>query len=460
MIDKVLKQIDSRQAESLAGLKEFLRIPSVSTKPEHAQDLQRCAQWLAGKLREAKLDVRVEPTKGHPIVLAKNEHKPGRKTVLFYGHYDVQPPEPLEQWISPPFEPTVRKTYANTDAIYARGAVDDKGQVWAHVQAISAWQQNGGIPVNLIMLIEGEEEIGSENLEHFLSTRKNDLKADIAVISDTNQFDRGIPAITSGLRGLVYMEVFITGPSHDLHSGGYGGAVPNPANILTELLATLHDKDGRVNIPGFYDDVVPLSDAERREWAKLPFDDAAFMRDLNLNGLTGETGYSTIERKWARPTLDINGLTSGYQGHGAKTIIPAKASAKVSMRLVPNQDPAKIQAAFEKTLRERCPKTVKMEFAQHGRAPGVLVPREGAAIAAASRALEQGFGKKPLLTRSGGSIPVVGHIKSTLGIDTLLVGFGLPDDRVHSPNEKFDLDCLYRGTRTAAVLYNELAATK
>jgi acetylornithine deacetylase/succinyl-diaminopimelate desuccinylase-like protein len=457
MIDAVLKDIESRHDKSLEGLKDFLRIPSVSTKPEHAQDLQRCAQWLAGKLREAKLDVKVEPTKGHPIVLAKNEHKPGRKTVLFYGHYDVQPPEPLEQWASPPFEPTIRKTDANTDAIFARGAVDDKGQVWAHVEAISAWQRHGGIPVNLIMLIEGEEEIGSDNLEHFLQARKNDLKADIAVISDTNQFDRGIPAITSGLRGLVYMEVFITGPSHDLHSGGYGGAVPNPANVLSELLATLHDKDGRVNVPGFYDDVVALSDSERREWQKLPFSDDAFMKDLRLSGLAGEAGYSTIERKWARPTCDINGLTSGYQGHGAKTIIPAKASAKVSMRLVPNQDPAKIQAAFEKTLRERCPKTVKIEFAQHGRAPGVLVPREGAAIAAASRALEQGFGKKPLLIRSGGSIPVVGHIKTTLGMDTLLVGFGLPDDRVHSPNEKFDLDCLFRGTRAAAVLYNELA---
>src|SRR6266850_3440702 len=307
-IDRVLKQLDSRQAESLAGLKDFLRIPSVSTKPEHAQDLQRCAQWLAGELREAKLDVKVEPTKGHPIVLAKNEHKPGRKTVLFYGHYDVQPPEPMEQWISPPFEPTVRKTDAGTDAIFARGAVDDKGQVWAHVQAITAWQQNGGLPINLTLLIEGEEEIGSDNLENFLHARKGDLKADIALISDTGFFARGVPAIGYGLRGLVYMEVFIEGPSHDLHSGGYGGSVPNPANVLVELLATLHDEDGRVSIPGFYDDVIPISKSERDEWAKLPFDESHFMRDLKLTGLTGETGYSTIERKWARPTLDINGL--------------------------------------------------------------------------------------------------------------------------------------------------------
>src|SRR6185295_13674060 len=267
----------------------------------------------------------------------------------------------------------------------------DKGQVWAHVEAISAWQRHGGIPLNLIMLIEGEEEIGSDNLEHFLKTRRNDLKADIAVISDTNQFDRGVPAITYGLRGLVYMEVFIEGPSHDLHSGGYGGSVPNPANVLVELLATLHDKDGRVNIPGFYDDVLPLSKSERDEWAKLPHKDEELMRDLKLSGLVGETGYTTIERQWARPTLDINGLTSGYQGHGAKTIIPAKASAKVSMRLVPNQDPVKIEAAFKKTLRERCPKNVKIDFADHGKSAAVITPREGPATAAAVRAVEQAF---------------------------------------------------------------------
>lgn len=460
MMDAVLKDLESRREKSLEGLKDFLRIPSVSTKPEHAGDLQRCAQWLAGKLREAKLDVKVEPTKGHPIVLAKNEHKPGRRTVLFYGHYDVQPPEPMEQWKSPPFEPTIRKTDAGTDAIFARGAVDDKGQVWAHVEAICAWQRHGGIPVNLIMLIEGEEEIGSDNLENFLKARKNDLRADIAVISDTNQLDRGIPAITYGLRGLVYMEVFIDGPSHDLHSGGYGGSVPNPANVLVQLLATLHEKDGRVNIPGFYDDVAALSKAEREEWLKLPHKDEALMRDLKLSGLTGESGYSTIERQWARPTCDINGLTSGYQGHGAKTIIPARASAKVSMRLVPNQDPGKIEEAFKRTLRERCPKNVRIEFAEHGKSAAVITPREGPAMAAATRAIEAAFGKKPILIRGGGSIPVVGQIKSILGMDTLLVGFGLPDDRVHSPNEKFDLDCLFGGTRAAAVLYHELATIK
>jgi acetylornithine deacetylase/succinyl-diaminopimelate desuccinylase-like protein len=451
MLNQVLQTIDSRRKESLALLKEFLRIPSVSTKPEHAADLVRCAEWLADQIRSAGLKVTVEPTGGHPAVLARNEHKPGRPTVLFYGHYDVQPPEPLDLWTTPPFEPTERN-----GAVYARGAVDDKGQVWAHVQAIRTWQEHGGLPVNLIMLIEGEEEIGSDNLERFVRNRSADLKADIAVISDTGQFARGVPAITGGLRGLVYMEVLITGPGHDLHSGQYGGAVPNPANVLVELLASLHDKDGRVNIPGFYDDVAQLTDAERKAWANLPFSDKDVMNELKLTGLTGEPGYTTLERKWARPTCDINGLTSGYQGHGAKTIIPSKASAKVSMRLVPKQDPRKIQAAFERTLRERCPKNVTIEFASHGAAPAVLTPTEGPAMQCARRAVKTGFGADPVLIRSGGSIPVVGLLKSILGLDTLLVGFGLPDDRVHSPNEKFDLDAFYNGSRTAAALYDEL----
>ncbi|HZL37701.1 MAG TPA: dipeptidase [Tepidisphaeraceae bacterium] len=457
MLEKVLRSIESRRAASVEDLKAFLRIPSVSTKPEHAPDLRRCADWLAEKLRGAKLEARVMETGGHPAVLARNDHQAGRPTVLFYGHYDVQPPEPLDQWVTPPFEPAIRKTDAGTDAIYARGAVDDKGQVWAHVEAISQWQQAGGVPVNLIMLIEGEEEIGSDNLERFVKEHKAELKADLALISDTGQFARGKPAITYGLRGLVYCEVFLTGPSHDLHSGMYGGAVPNPANVLCELLATLHDKHGRVNLPGFYDDVVPLSSAERAEWGKLPFDEKAYLAALNLPSLTGEKDYTTLERAWGRPTCDINGITAGYQGHGAKTIIPAKASAKVSMRLVPNQDPQKIVAAFECALRERCPKNVKIEFARHGMGGAVLVPREGKAMQLAAEAVQAGFGVAPTLIREGGSIPVVGLIKRELGIDTLLVGFGLPDDRVHSPNEKFDLDALYAGTRTAAVLYQKLA---
>ena len=452
MLDRVLDSIDARRQQSVADLKTLLRIPSVSTKPEHAQDLKKCADWLAAQLREMKLTANVIPTKGHPIVLASNERKSGRPTVLMYGHYDVQPPEPLEQWMTPPFEPTERN-----GALYARGAADDKGQVWCHVEAVRAWQQHGGLPVNLVMLIEGEEEIGSDNLEHFLNDHKEELHADVAVISDTNQFAKGLPAITYGLRGLVYLEIFVTGPGHDLHSGLYGGAVPNPANVLTEILGTLHDKDGRVNIPNFYDDVLPLTDRERAGWAKLPFDEGKFASEIGITGTTGEAGYSSIERKWARPTCDINGLTSGYHGHGAKTIIPSKASAKVSMRLVPNQDPKKIEAAFREAIQDRCPKNVKLEFAQHGLSGPVIVPLDSPAMKHAFSAVRTGFGVDPVMMREGGSIPVVGQIKRLLGIDTLLVGFGLPDDRVHSPNEKFDLDAFHRGTRTAAALYQELA---
>jgi acetylornithine deacetylase/succinyl-diaminopimelate desuccinylase-like protein len=453
MNDAVLRTIDSRQDASLTGLKEFLSIPSVSTKPDHAADVRRCATWLADRLKQAGLKAEIRETGGHPVVLAKNEHRPGRPTVLFYGHYDVQPPEPLEKWVTKPFEPAVRD-----GAIYARGAADDKGQVWAHVEAIAAWQQHGGLPVNLTMLVEGEEEIGSENLERWVRDHRDELKADIALISDTNQFARGVPAITYGLRGLVYCEVFVTAADHDTHSGLYGGSIPNPANVLVEMLATLHDRDGCVTIPGFYDAVKPLADAEREAWRKLPFDETQWLRQLKLEQGYGETGYSTLERRWARPTCDINGLTSGYQGHGAKTIIPSTASAKVSMRLVPDQDPLKIVTAFEQAMRDRAPKTVMVEFARHGLAGPVLVPREGKAMQLAAEALKEGFGTAPTLIREGGSIPVVGLIKSTLGIDTLLIGFGLPDDRVHSPNEKFDLDALHKGTRTAAFLYGKLAS--
>ena len=452
MLDAVLRAIDASREATVEGLKEFLRIPSVSTKPEHKEDMTRCAQWVAGKLNAMALKAEIKPTGGHPAVVAKNAHQPGRPTVLFYGHYDVQPPEPLEQWVTPPFEPTVRN-----GAIHARGAVDDKGQVWAHLRALAAWQQQGGVPVNVTMLIEGEEEIGSENLERFVQAEREYLKADLALISDTNQFARGLPAITYGLRGLVYMEVKITGADHDTHSGLYGGAIPNPANVLCELLGALHDSNGRVTIAHFYDDVRVETKEERDAWAKLPFDETQFLHELKLSEGMGEAGYNAIERTWARPTCDINGLTSGYQGQGAKTIIPSTASAKVSMRLVPDQDPLKIAENFENFIRSRCPKSVRAEITRHSTAPPVLVPREGKAIQLAAQALQQGFGAKPTLIRGGGSIPVVSLLKSTLGIDTLLVGFGLPDDRVHSPNEKFDLDALHGGTRTAAVLYQKLA---
>ena len=458
MLDKVLGAVDSRKKQSVETLKQFLSIPSVSTKPEHKPDMVRCAQWVREQAARAGFDAKVMPTKGHPVVVAKNEHQPNRPTVLFYGHYDVQPPEPLELWTTPPFEPTVRKDDAGFEAVFARGAVDDKGQVWCHVEAAQCWKEAaGGLPVNLTMLIEGEEEIGSENLEQFVADNRDMLRADVAVISDTGQFARGVPAITYGLRGLCYMEIFLTGPSHDLHSGMYGGAVTNPANALCELIASLKSHDGHVNIPGFYDDVVALTMDEKKLWQALPFDEAEYLRDLGVDAAPGEPGYSNLARRWGRPTCDVNGITTGYQGHGAKTVIPSKASAKVSMRLVPNQDPAKVRDAFERALRDRCPPGVRIEFKNHGMAPAALVPMDSKATRLAAEALELGFGKKPTFMREGGSIPVVGLIKRVLGIDTLLVGFGLPDDRVHSPNEKMDLDALHRGTRTAAALYERLA---
>lgn len=457
MLNSVLMQIDASRAKSLEGLKDFLRIPSVSTKPDHQPDMQRCAEFVAGELKGFGMSVQVLPTAGHPVVLAKNKHQGGRPTVLMYGHYDVQPPEPLDLWKTPAFEPTVRKDDNGFDAVFARGAVDDKGQVWCHMEAARAWQQQGGLPVNLIMLIEGEEEIGSVHLAEFIAKHAAELKSDIAVVSDTSQFARGVPAITYGLRGLVYTEVTLTGPSHDLHSGLGGGVVANPANILCELLATLKNADGSVNIPGFYDAVRPVTAAERKMWANLPFDDETLRKETGVPQLFGEAGYSTLERKWARPTCDINGLTSGYQGPGAKTIIPAMASAKVSMRLVPDQDPKMIESLFRKALEARCPKTVKLDIHVHSGAAPSLLPIDSKATQLAARAVKAGFGIDPVFMREGGTIPVGVLFKAALGVDTIFVGFGLSDDRVHSPNEKFDLDALHKGTRTAAALYAELA---
>jgi acetylornithine deacetylase/succinyl-diaminopimelate desuccinylase-like protein len=469
MLNTVLQKIDANRAQSLEGLKTFLRIPSVSTKPEHAPDMQRCAQFVADQLTACGFAPHIHPTPGHPIVVAKNQHQPNRPTVLIYGHYDVQPPEPLDQWTTPPFDPTVRKDENGFDAIYARGAVDDKGQVWCHVEALRAYHAAGlstsvdmssALPLNITLLIEGEEEIGSINLEQFIQSHKNELKADIALVSDTNQFARNVPAITYGLRGLLYTEITLTGPTHDLHSGLYGGTLQNPANALCELLATLHNPDGSVNIPGFYDDVRKLTDQERKLWASLPFSDEAHRKEMGVPQLFGEASFTTLERKWARPTLDINGLTSGYQGPGAKTIIPAKASAKVSMRLVPDQDPKKIEAHFRRALESRLPKTVTLDIHVHSGAHPSLLPIDNPATQLAAKAVQTGFGVPPVFMREGGTVPVGTLFKAALNIDTLFIGFGLSDDRVHSPNEKFDLDALHKGTRTAAALYQELSNLK
>jgi acetylornithine deacetylase/succinyl-diaminopimelate desuccinylase-like protein len=465
MLNDVLKTLEGRRYQSLEKLKEFLAIPSVSAKPDHKADVRRCAHWLADQLKFAALETSVMETgspdhPGHPCVVAKNKHLPGRPTVLLYGHYDVQPPEPLDQWITPAFEPTVRKDSNGFDAVFARGAVDDKGQVWAHVEAITAWQAHGGVPVNLIVLIEGEEEIGSENLVHFLTYYKDHLRADICLISDTAMVDRNTPAIEYGLRGLVYAEIKLTGPSHDLHSGTFGGAAPNPANALVALLASLRDDSGRITIPGFYDDVLAVDAREKQLMADSGFDEAGFLKGIAVPFPAGESGYSVLEKITVRPTLDINGLTAGYQGAGAKTVIGAVASAKVSMRLVPHQDPQKIRAAFEQTVRERVPKNIKLEIDWHGASPAFLTPVGTPAMDLAAEAIEKVWNQKPRFTRSGGTIPVGTWIKQTIGCDSLFVGFGLNDDRLHSPNEKFDLTCFYNGQRTAAALYESLAKLK
>jgi acetylornithine deacetylase/succinyl-diaminopimelate desuccinylase-like protein len=421
-----------------------------------------CAGWLAEQILGTGLTAEVIPTPGHPIVLAQNEHRADRPTILLYGHYDVQPPQPLDAWTTPPFEPTVRKTAARTEAIYARGAADDKGQIWAHIEAIGAWQSvGGGLRVNLIALFEGEEEVDSHHLADFVSRHRQRLRADIAVISDTNGFARDQPAITTGLRGLVYSEISFHASASDLHSGIHGGAVRNPAIALARILAELHDESGRVTLEGFYDGVELPSEMERRSWRRLGFDEAAYAGALGLargeQTLGGERGFNTIERRWVRPTCDVCGLTSGYQGPGAKTIIPASATAKVSFRLVPGQDPLRVRAAFENFVHHRCPSELAVTVSHYAAAPAVIVNPRGRWASAASDAVACGFGAAPVFIREGLTIPVVNLLKNKLGLDTILLGFGLPDDNPHSANEKFDLDNLGAGARTAAVLYGTSA---
>lgn len=452
MLDKVLATLDGRKDQSVAALKQLLSIPSVSTKPEHKEDCRRTAQWLADQLSRAGMLAHVMDTPGHPVVLAKNQHQPGRPSVLFYGHYDVQPPEPLDLWKSPPFVPEVRD-----GKLFARGASDDKGPVWAHCEAVMAWRVHGGLPVNLTMLIEGEEESGSANLEAFVKQHAAELRADVGVVSDTGSFARGVPAITYGLRGLCYQEVIVTGTNADLHSGMFGGAVPNAANVLSRLIGSLHDEEGRITIEDFYDDVRALTEQEQRQWQTLPFDEKQFAADLGIPHTSGERGFSPIERRWARPTCDVNGLTSGYQGPGAKTVIPSKASAKISMRLVPDQDPLDIREKFRRTMRSRLSSNCTIEFLDHGMLEPALLPIDKPEMKLAAEAMEIGFGKSPVFIREGGSIPVGSLFKRELGLDTIFVGFGLPDDNLHAPNEKFDLEMFHAGCRTAAALYAKLS---
>ena len=426
-------------------LNDLLRIPSISTDPAYNDDVQHAAQWLVDHLKALGV-VRAEAiaTAGHPIVFAEHHVDPDRPTVLVYGHYDVQPPDPLELWDSPPFEPVIKN-----GTLYARGTCDDKGQLFMHLKALESYvKTEGRPPVNLKFILEGEEESGSTNLPRFIDEHKEQLAADIVVISDTTLFAPGVPSITYGLRGLAYVEVTLTGPDRDLHSGMYGGAVENPINALARLIAGLHDENHRITIPGFYDNVRPLTDEERATFRALPFDAQAWADEVGVTTTKTEAGYSALEGTSARPTLDCNGIWGGYIGQGAKTVLPSKASAKISMRLVPNQTPEEITEKIRRYFEANTPATMQLTFTDLHGGYGVLVDTNSPAMEAAAQALEGVYGKRPYFTRSGGSIPVVADFKNILGLDSVLMGFGLDSDAIHSPNEHFGLDRFQEGIQS------------
>jgi len=449
-----LDYIESRRAENLSELKEFLRIPSVSTKSEHKPDIERAARWVADRLRDAGFpQAEIIPTKMHPLVYAESLHAPGKPTILFYGHYDVQPPDPLNLWTSPPFEPTERG-----GNLYGRGTADDKGQVHIHLKALAALKNaEGKFPVNVKVIIEGEEEVGSVNLWDFVINNKNRLKADALVVSDTSMLARGVPSITYGLRGLNYYQVEITGAAQDLHSGVFGGAVPNPITILAETIARLHDKNFRVTVPGFYDDVAALSARERKALNSLPWKESTFRKTVGAPALCGEKGFTTVERLWTRPTLELNGIWGGYTDEGSKTVIPAKAFAKISTRLVPNQEPAKIAKLVERHIRKLLPKTVHCKFDLLSTGKPWVAAYTHPIFQKAIHALNKGFGKKAVFIREGGSIPFVTQMHDTFNVPCVLMGFGLPDENAHAPDEHISLDNYYGGIKSVAVFYSSLA---
>ena len=446
--------IERKHNEHLSDLYEFLRIPSVSAQAERKQDVERAAQWVAERLRRVGLDgVEIVPTKMHPVVYGESLQAPGKPTILFYGHYDVQPPEPLELWTSPAFEPTVRD-----GNLYGRGTADDKGQVHIHIRALDALRQTAGkLPINLKVIIEGEEEVGSENLWEYVNHNKAKLKADALVVSDTGMLARGVPSITYGLRGLNYYQLDITGPAQDLHSGIFGGAVPNPLTILTELFAKLHDKNFHVTVPGFYDDVATISRAERKALNSLPWREKDFRRNVGAPALCGEKGYTIPEQLWCRPTMETNGIWGGYMEEGAKTVIPSKAHAKLSTRLVPNQDPVKIAKQVERYIRKLLPKTVKCNFEVLSMGKPWVAPYSHPIFQKAMHALEQGFGRKAVFIREGGSIPFVTQMHDTFNVPCVLLGFGLPDENAHAPDEHISLENYFGGIKSVAIFYDRFA---
>jgi len=456
-VNNYIDFIHSNRDRYVNELKQYLAIPSVSALPQHAADTKRCAEWTADEMRRIGLEnVRLVETPGYPVVYGDWLHAPGAPTILFYGHYDVQPVDPVELWESPPFEGTVRD-----GEIYARGAADDKGQVFMHFKAIEAHLKNGGkLPVNMKLVIEGEEEVGSVNLDNFIKANKPLLAADVVVISDSAMFDRGVPSICYSLRGLVYFQIDLRGTKSDLHSGVFGGAVANPAMVLAQILAQMKERGGRIKIPGFYDKVRALSDSEREAWKTLPFSEKKYRKDLGAPKLAGEKGFSVLERVWARPTFEVNGLLAGFTGEGAKTVIPAVSMAKVSMRLVPDQHPDDIAKIFEAYVRKVAPKTVELKVTRmHGGKPWIT-EYDNPFVQAAGRAIEQGFGRTPVFCREGGSIPVVSTFQEELSVPAVLFGVGLPDENAHAPNERLDLGNFHNGVLASAILYDEIAKTR
>ena len=454
---QVAKYLQSHRDEHLAGLMEFLRFPSIANVRDRTPDgCQEAAEWLLAKVKGLGMEGRLLADEGRPNVIAESPIVAGRPTVMVYGHYDVQPPDPLDLWASPPFEPAVRDGW-----LYARGASDNKGQLFAVLCAIEAWRKaGGGLPVNVKLFLEGEEEIGSPHLEAFIAGHRDLLKADAIIVSDSAFFADGVPSIARALRGLVYFEITVLGPAADLHSGSHGGAAPNPINALARLLAGMHDAAGRVTIPGFYDGIRPVPPEERAAWALLPFDEARYAKDLGVSALAGgEKGLPALERLWTRPTLDANGIVGGYTGAGAKTVIAAKASAKVSCRLVPGQDPDEVIAGMKRYLREHCPAGCRVELQVHTRARPVLLRQDAPGMAESLAALAEAFGKKPVMVRFGASIPIAELFQRLLGTDPVLIGFGLPEDNIHSPNERLRLDQFHRGSAAYAALLQNAGAS-
>lgn len=454
MIDKVVAQLDSQRQNNESRLKDFLRIPSISTEPQRKDDTRKAGEWVQKLFAGCGIPVEMWETGGHPAVFADTGPAAGGPTILVYGHYDVQPTGDEKLWNSPPFEPTVRD-----GALYARGSADDKGQVLAHMLAAEAWMKVAGkLPIRVKFFIEGEEEIGSPNLESVVRKHKDRLACDYVVLSDTPKFDMTTPAITYGTKGLIYKEIVLTGPKQNLHSGSYGGTLTNPGNALSMIINSLRDPaKNRVTVPGFYDDVRPLTDDERKRMRELNFIEEAYREAMGAPSLEGEEGFSTLERRWARPTLDVNGLLSGWTGPGSSTIIPARAMGKVSMRIVPDQNPEKISQAFDEAVKKACPKGVRLEILNHSSCSAYVAPMNTPGMAAAAEALKAGFGKPPVFIREGGTLPILPMFKQVLGADSIMMGLCMPDCNAHGPNEFFHLSDLHNGAKAAAHFVQALA---